>query len=356
MSDKRWDELADILVNWSVEVKKGERVMIAIHEVETFPLTVAVYRAVIKAGGLPQVQFFSDKLRHNLLKYGNDEQISWLPEIETYGMKWADVYFGLRGAHNLYELADIPANVLSVNQRIMGKVSTMRWENTRWVLVRVPNESFAQQSKIDYETLIDMFFNACLIDWREEAKKLRHIADILENGEQIRIVGRRTDLSFSVKGRKWLVGDARISVPDGEIYTAPVEDTINGTIYYEFPGVLGGRIMDDIQLTWERGKLISATSSTNQEYLKEIVNTDLGSSLIGEFGFGTNAAMNILTTDILLDEKIGGTIHTALGRPYKECGGTYTSAIHWDIVKDTRTESKIFLDGKCIFQDGKFLI
>lgn len=356
MSDKRWDELADILVNWSVEVKKGERVMIAMHEVETFPLTVAVYRAVIKAGGFPQVQFFSDRLRHNLLKYGNDEQISWLPEIETYGMEWADVYFGLRGAHNLYELADIPGDVLSVNQRAMGKVSSMRWEKTRWVLVRVPNESFAQQSKIDYETLMDMFFDSCLIDWREEAKKLRRIADILEKGEQIKIVGRKTDLSFSVKGRKWLVGDARISVPDGEIYTAPEEDTVDGTIYYEFPAVLGGRIIDDMQLSWEHGRLISATSSTNQEYLNEIVNTDAGSSLIGEFSFGTNAALNVLTTDILIDEKIGGTIHTALGRPYKECGGTYTSAIHWDIVKDTRTESKIFLDEKCIFQDGRFLI
>lgn len=356
MTDKRWDELAKILVNWSVKVKKGERAMISMHEVETLPLTVAVYREVIKAGGFPQVMFFSEILRRNLLKYGSSSQVAWLPEMEAYGMKWADVYFGLRGAHNLYELSDIGADILSVNQRIMGRVSTMRWENTRWVLVRVPNESFAQQSKIDYETLTDMFFDSCLIDWNKEAAKMKQKADILKKGENLRIIGRKTDLSFSVKGRNWLVGDARISVPDGEIYTAPVENTINGTIFFEFPGVLGGRIMENIQLTWEHGKLISATSDTNEEYLREIVNTDPGSSLIGEFGFGTNPAVNIHTTDILIDEKIGGTIHTALGRPYKECGGTYNSAIHWDIVKDTRTESEIFLDGKCIFRNGKFLI
>lgn len=354
--DKRWDQLADILVNWSVAVKEGERVIIVMREVETYPLVVAVYRAVVQARGFPQVQFLSERLRHNLLKYGTEEHIEWLPELERYSMEWADVYIDLRGAFNLHELSDIPMDVRTRNQRAMGRVSNLRWKHTRWTLVRVPSELFAQQGKIDYETMMDMFFDACLRDWGEEAKKLQRIADVLQQGEQIRILGRKTDLSFSVKGRTWLVGDARISVPDGEIYTAPVEDTIDGTIYFEFPGVLGGVTMEDIQLTWEKGKLVEATSSTNQDYLRSIVHTDAGSSLIGEFSFGTNDAVNVFTTDILIDEKIGGTIHTALGRPYKECGGTYDSAIHWDIVKDTRTESQVLLDGKCIFENGKFLI
>ena len=356
MSDKRWDELADILVNWSVNVKPGERVMIAMHETDTYPLTIAVYRAVVKAGAFPQVQFLSERLRHNLLKYGNDAHVDWIPEIESYGMEWADVYIGLRGGFNLNELSDIPMDTRTRNQRAMGKVSNMRWKNTRWTLVRVPNESFAQQSNIDYETMMDMFFDSCLLDWEAEAKKLQHKADILGRGKRIRILGEKTDLSFSVEGRTWLVGDARISVPDGEIYTAPVENTIDGTIYFEFPGVLGGVTMEGIKLTWEMGKLKSATSDTNQEYLQSIVHTDAGSSLIGEFAFGTNEAINIYTTDILIDEKIGGSIHVALGRPYKECGGTYDSAIHWDIVKDTRKNSRILLDEKCIFENGKFLI
>jgi aminopeptidase len=356
MTDKRWERLADILVNWSVAVKPGEKVMIAMHEAETLPLTVAVYRAVIKAGAFPQVQFLSDRLRHALLKYGNEAQVSWIPEIEAYGMEWADVYFGLRGAHNLYELADIPTEILAKNQRAMGKVSALRWEKTRWVLARVPNESFAQQGHTDIETMMDMFFNSCFIDWEKNVREWGRIATILEQGSRLRLIGERTDLSFSVAGRKWVVGDGRISVPDGEIYTAPVETTLDGTIYYEFPGVLGGRIIDDIQLTWEKGRLVSAASSTNEDYLKAIISTDAGSSLIGEFGFGVNDEVNLFTTDILIDEKIGGTIHTALGRPYPICGGTYTSAIHWDIVKDTRRNSEIYLDEKLIFKNGKFLI
>ena len=356
MPDKRWDMLADILVNWSVAVKPGERVMIAMHEVDTYPLSIAVYRAVVKAGGFPQVQFLSERLRHNLLKYGTDAHIDWVPEIESMGMEWADVYFGLRGGFNLNELSDIPLEIRSRNQRAMGKVSNMRWKHTRWTLVRVPNEAFAQQANIDYETMMDMFFDSCLLDWGAQAKELGRIADILAKGDWLQLIGKDTDLSFSVKGRTWLVGDARISVPDGEIYTAPIESTLNGTIYFEFPGVLGGVTMQDIRLTWEKGKLTKATSSTNQDYLRSILATDDGASLIGEFAFGTNEAVNVFTTDILIDEKIGGTIHTALGRPYKGCGGTYDSAIHWDIVKDTRREGKVLLDGKCVFENGKFLI
>jgi aminopeptidase len=201
-----------------------------------------------------------------------------------------------------------------------------------------------------------MFFNACLLDYDVETREWKRVAALLEKGSQFRTVGNKTDISFSVAGRKWVIGDGRISVPDGEIYTSPVETTIDGTIYYEFPGVLGGRIMNDIQLTWEKGKFISATSSTNQEYLREIIATDAGSSFIGEFGFGVNRFVDVYTTDILIDEKIGGSIHTALGRAYPICGGTNKSAIHWDIVKDTRTNTEMFLDGKLVFKDGKFTI
>jgi len=354
--DKRWDELADILVNWSVGVKKNEKVMISMGEIHSYPLTVAVYRAVVKAGGFPQVQFLSERLRHNLLKFGTEEHVDWVPEIEAMGMEWADVYIALRGAANLHELNDIPMEKRIRNQRAMGKVSNMRWAKTRWVLVRVPSEGFAQQAKIDYESMMEMFFRSCLLDWEEEAKKLRRIADILEQGDNIRIISKETDLSFSVKGRTWLVGDSRISVPDGEIYTAPVESTVHGHIYYEFPAVLGGVIMENVRLAWEYGKLVHASADTNEEYLREILQTDDGSSLIGEFAFGTNDYIDTYTTDILIDEKIGGTIHTAVGRPYKDCGGTYDSAIHWDIVKDMRLESKVLLDGVPIFENGKFII
>ena len=168
--DRRWKQLGDILVNYSTEVKPGERVMIAMREPETLPLVQGVYEAAIKAGAFPQVQFLSETLRHSLMKHGNQDQLAWVPEIEAYGMEWADVYLGLRGAHNLYEHADIPADGLAANQAAMGKISTMRWQKTRWCLIRVPNAALAQQAETDLETMMEMFFAACLIDWEAASR------------------------------------------------------------------------------------------------------------------------------------------------------------------------------------------
>lgn len=350
--DRRWKQLGDILINYSTEVKPGERVMIAMGELDTFPLVRGVYEAAIKAGAYPQVQFLSEELRHMFLKYGNQDQLSWIPEIEAHGMTWADVYIGLRGGHNLYEFADVPADRLSVNQKAMGKVSAMRWEKTRWCLVRVPNSAFAQQAETDIETITEMFFDACLLDWGEMSKELHRMADVLESSSDVQIVGKDTDLRFSVAGRKWLAFDGKMNMPDGEVFTAPITSTIDGQIYFEFPGVLGGRLMHDLRLVWEKGKLVSATASTNQTFLEGIVASDSGSSLIGEFAFGANPYVDRFCKDILIDEKIGGTIHIALGRAYKECGGTNESAIHWDIVKDLRTEGAVYLDGQPVLENG----
>jgi aminopeptidase len=354
--DKRWHDLANILVNYSVGVQPGERVMIAMREIETLPLVRAVNEACVKAGAHVQVQFLSDYLDHSLMRYGTLEQVTELPGIEAYGMEWADAYIGLRGAHNLYEFADIGPDVLAAYRKAMGRVSSLRWEKTRWCIVRVPNEDFAQQAETDVETITDMFFNASLRDWTAEVQEWQRLADILGRGSELRLVGKNTDLRFSVAGRRWLVGDGHINMPDGEIYTAPVHETVNGTISFEFPGVLGGRLVHDIRLEWRDGVLISATASKNEDFLQQIIASDEGASRIGEFAFGTNHAVDRLCKDIFFDEKIGGTIHIALGRAYAECGGTNQSAIHWDIIKDTRQEGAVYLDGQKVFENGRFLI
>ena len=353
--DPRWKQLADVLVTHSTEVKEGERVMIAMTEVETYPLVQAVYEACIKAGALPQVQFLSETLRHALMRHGRSKQVEWIPEIEAYGMEWADVYFGLRGAHNLHEHADVASEVLARNQRAMGKVSTLRWQKTRWCLLRVPNASLAQQAETDLETITDMFFNACLLDWRAAVQGWRGLAKRLEQGSQVRIVGKKTDLSFSVAGRRWLVLDGRINMPDGEVLTAPVNETLNGYISFDFPGVFGGRLVHDISLAWEDGKLTEARASSNEDFLHDILTTDQGASRLGEFAFGLNTYVTHFCKDILIDEKMGGTVHIALGRAYPESGGTNRSAIHWDIVKDLRQEGEVHLDGEVIFEGGRFL-
>jgi len=354
--DRRWKQLGELLVNYSVGVKPGEKVMIAMGEVESLPLVRGVHEAVIRADGLPQVQFLSETLRHQVLKYGSKDQLSWVPEVEAWGMEWADVYIGLRGAANIHEHDDIPADRLSLNQGAMGKVSRLRWEKTRWCLVRVPNAALAQAAGTDEETITEMFFNACLVDWIREADKLREWARRLDKGLEVRVHGDGTDLSFSVKGRRWLAGDGKINMPDGEIMTAPVEDSVNGYISFEFPGVLSGRLIRDITLRFKDGKVVEATSSTNQDFLQSVVATDEGSCRVGEFAFGTNMGVDRFCNDILIDEKIGGTVHLALGRSYPECGGKNNSAIHWDIVKDLRSDGSVQVDGKTVLENGKFLL
>jgi aminopeptidase len=354
--DKRWTDLGDLLVNYSAAVKPGERVMIAFVELESYPLLHSIYRACIKAGAFPQVQFLSEELNRLTLKYGNPDQIGWVPEIEAYGMEWADVYFGLRGAHNLDVFWDIPSEKLSLLRKGMGEVSTLRWQETRWCLLRVPNAALAQQAGVDQETMTDMFFNACLLDWPAVSREWCKWAEVLNKGKQVRVVGKGTDLSFSIEGRTWDVADGHWNMPDGEIATAPVENSLNGSIYFDYPGVLGGRLVHDIKLSWENGKLVNASSSTNQDFLQSIVRTDAGASLIGEFAIGTNPEVKHFCKDILIDEKIDGTIHIALGRAYPKVGGTNQSSIHWDIIKDMRQGGEIFLDGKLIYQNGQMLL
>jgi aminopeptidase len=269
-------------------------------------------------------------------------------------MEWADVYIGLRGAYNLHMHAQIPPARLAANQAAQGKVSTLRWEQTRWCLVRVPNAAFAFQAELDEETVTDMFFDACLLDWEAEAARWREWADTLNGAHAVRVVGQDTDLRFSVAGRRWLVGDGTFNLPDGEIHTAPITATLDGHIYFENPGVLGGRLMHDIRLRWEAGKLVAASATSNEEYLHAILATDAGASLIGEFAFGTNPHVTHFTQDILLDEKIGGTVHIALGRSYAESGGDNRSAIHWDIVKDIRRAGAVYVDGRVVLQGGVF--
>ena len=354
--DERWNRLGDVLVNYSAAVKPGEKVMIAMSEIETWPLARAVYRSAVKAGAFPQIQLLSEVLRRSLLEEGSDEQISRAPDMEMWGMQWADVYFGLRGAHNLYELQDIPADRLAANQAAQGIVSTSRWRNTRWCLVRVPNESFAQQAKTDYESILNMFFESCLIDWKAESEQWRRWCTTLEQGRLVRITGKGTDLSFSTEGRKWVPFCGINNMPDGEIATAPIVSTINGKISFENPGVLGGRLIEGISLEWKDGKLVNASSSTEKNFFRSIIEKDEGSSLIGEFAIGTNYKVNRFCNDILIDEKIGGTIHIALGRAYPECGGLNESAIHWDIIKDIRSEGAVSIDGRTIVEGGTIRI
>ncbi len=350
--DPRWAALADALVGRAVEVKPGERVMIAMSEVDSAPLAATVNAAVVRAGGYPQVQFLSETLRHDLLQHGSEEQLAWTPEIEAYGMEWADVYIALRGGRALDLHADVAADRMARNQAAQGRISTLRWQKTRWTLVRVPSREMAEDSGRDFEVMMDEFFNAALVDWEIEEPALVHLAERLNRSRSVRIEGPDTDLSFSVAGRTWVPAVGRINVPDGEVMTAPVEGTVHGVVTFEQPAVFGGRRIRDLRLRWDHGELVEATSSTEQDFLDRIIDTDPGARHIGEFALGTNRHLTGFADDILLDEKIAGTWHLALGRAYPECGGTVQSAVHWDIIKDTRQGGTVSVDGVPVLRDG----
>ena len=357
MTDPRWHAVANTLVHYSARVQPGDRVMIAMSEIESFPLAHALYEACVKAGAFPQIQLLSETLRHSLLKHGSPEQLSWQPEIEAHAMRWADVYFGLRGAFDPAIHADIPADALAANQDAMGKISTLRWQETRWCLVRVPNAFLARQAGMQLDRLYEMFFDACLMDYAAASSEWKRQAQQLRGSDSVRIVcGAETDLSFSVRGRSWQVFDGRINLPDGEIYTAPLTPTLNGKIHFEWSAALGATRVSDIRLAWRDGKLVHASAKSNEAFLRRILATDEGASLVGEFAFGLNPHVKSACGDILLDEKIGGTIHLALGRAYPECGGTNQSSIHWDLVKDMRGGGQVFVDDMPVLQGGKLII
>ena len=351
-TDPRWAEVGRLLVEHSTRVRPGERVMIAMGELSSYPLARGVHDACVRAGALPQVQFVSEELRHTILAEGSPEQLAWVPEVEAHGMEWADVYIALRGGFDLDVHADVPSERLAVNQAAHGRISTLRWQHTRWCLVRVPNQAFADQAGLGVEQVQEMFFAACLLDWEESAQRWRRWAERAGRGRLVHIEAPGTDLRFSVEGRTWVVADGRTNMPDGELMTAPVTETIEGHITFEHPAVLGGRKMHDLRLRWEGGVLVEATASTNQDYLESVLATDHGATLIGEFGVGTNPHVDTFCDDILLDEKINGSVHIALGRAYPECGGTNTSAIHWDIVKDLRPGGLVLIDGEPAVDGG----
>ena len=304
--DKRWKQLASLLVDYSLEVKPGQKVMIAMGEIETYPLVLSCYECCIKAGAYPQVQFLSEELNRSLLKHGNPEQVGLAPGTGAIrngvGRRVPGAARGPQSrrvlGHSGQEARGLPAT--------LGKVSSLRWQKTRWCLLRVPNGALACQAGVDEETLTDMFFDACLLDWRELGRQWRRLSDILNRGKKLRVVGKATDLSFSVEGRRWFVADGKVNMPDGEIATSPVESTADGEIYFELPGVIGGRLVQDLHLRWSKGTLIEAKASSNQDFLEALLETDEGSSRIGEFAFGTNPAVTHFCKDILLDEKIGG--------------------------------------------------
>jgi len=353
--DERVRRLAELLVDYSTEVKEGDRVLIRA-DLPAQELALEVYRQALLRGAHPWIRTEIPGWRYIFFRYASEEQLKFFPEHEFAEIKNTDVYISLGAPLNLRELSNVDPARISARLRVLKPIRDWRVEKTRWVVFYYPTNALAQEAGMSLPEFEDFVFNACLIDWREVSRRLHEIKRVLDATDRVRIVGLDTDLEFSVKGRNSVVADGKHNMPDGELFTSVVEDSVNGEVYFDIPAVLYGNVVEDIHLTFKDGRVVEARAARNQPFLEKMLATDEGARRLGEFGIGLNYGIKRPVKNILFDEKIGGTIHLALGRGYKETLSRNDSAIHWDMIKDLRGGGEIYFDGKLVMKDGKWLI
>jgi len=354
--DARIEKLAKILIEHSLKIKKNDIVQISAG-IPARPLILELYKQIIRKGAYPRVNIDFKGMSSTYYRYASEEQLRNFPKISMFEMKNTDALIYLAAPEDRYELAKIPSKKIMHRQKILEPIDKERMKK-RWVLFYYPVKDYAKDAGMKLSEFEDFVFNSCFIDWKKQSEKMKKLKNILDKGKIVRIVGKDTDISFSIAGRNAVIGDGTFNMPDGEVYTAPHEDTLNGKIAFTFPLIEMGREISGIVLEFKNGRLIKASAKKNENILKTMINTDKGASKIGELGIGCNYNIKKFVKATLFDEKIGGTIHLALGKAYKECRGTNKSAVHRDIIKDLRKPfgGKIFIDNKLIQKDGKFLI
>jgi len=365
--DNRIKKHAEVLLKYSLDLKKGEKIVI-MGDVVTLPLIKESYRLAVELGALPQVVINSEELKEILLKGGSEEQIKYVPANQKKLVKTVDVLLSFFGGTNTRMLSNVNPEKLKLEAQGSSEITRIFFERVakkelRWCGTMFPNQASAQEANMSVSEYEDFVYGAGYIDrkdpiaeWKEIEKKQGGICNILDSKKQLRIVSKDTDLKMSIEGRKWVNCCGRVNFPDGEVFTGPVEDSVEGHIRFSFPGIYGGREIEDIQLTFERGKVVKAVAAKGQELLEQLLETDKGAKYVGEIAAGTNYNINKFTKHMLFDEKIGGTVHLAIGRSIPESLGKNQSAIHWDMLCDMKKGGEIYADSELVYKDGKFLI
>jgi aminopeptidase len=350
-SEAQARRLAEILVNHSVKAGKGEIVRVSCGELGK-PLALAVYREVLRAGAHPLLNVGFEDAQRIFFEEASAEQVAHLPPTKLYEAKRIDADVVIVAPANTRHLSHVPPKRVADRRKALKPVSDIILRRVRWVLTNYPTEALAQETDRPLPEYEKLYYRAVDQDWAAMARMLKRAKRILEKTERVRIMGKETDLSFSIKGRIAIPCAGEYNMPDGEIFTAPVENSTEGTIYYEFPAIAGGREVAGIRLTFRRGKVVASSAEKNEAFLKEMLAADPGAGILGEFGIGINPGVTAFTRDILLDEKMGGTVHLAVGRSYRESGGRNDSAVHWDMIKDLRAEGDLYLDGRPVLRTG----
>ncbi|MDO8426222.1 MAG: aminopeptidase [Deltaproteobacteria bacterium] len=356
MSDPRVSKLASILVHHSIEVKKGDVVLISSSTELAKPLVLEVYREVVKSGGHPLTSIGFEETSNIFYKYASKDQLLNFPKIKMYEAKNIDCVVNIRAAANKKALSNIDPKALSERSKVLRPIGEEIVNNKRWILCNFPTNGLAQEADMSLDEYEDFVYSATNIDWNRVKKEELKLKKALDKAGEVRIVGEDTDLTVSIKGRKAIPCYGERNMPDGEVFLSPVEDSADGQIYYEMPAIYQGREVTGIRLKFRDGKVVDAGADKNEKFLITMLDTDKGARYLGELGIGVNYGIQKFTKDILFDEKIGGTVHLAVGRSYEDAGGKNISAIHWDMIKDLRKKGAIYLDGKAIQKNGRFLI
>jgi len=353
--DPRVEKLAEILVDYSVGVSKGDVVMVGT-DVDGAPLAKAVYRRVMQRGGFPRLKVYLPEVTRIYFEEASDEQIGTLLPIDMDEYKASQCLIRISAPANLAETANVEPGKQSARRRTMKPVTNwIMGGKVRWCGCNFPCNALAQKAEMSLEEYEDFVYGATNVDWAALSREQEAIKQLFDGGRQVHLIGEGTDLTFSIEGRPGVNCDGHYNMPDGEVFYSPVEHSAEGYITFSYPAIYMDREVEEVRLTFSQGKVVEARAAKNEEFLLKMLDTDPGARRIGEFGIGTNHGITKFTRDILFDEKIGGTIHLALGQSYPEAKGENDSAIHWDMIADLRRGGEIQVDGRTVQRDGKFL-
>ncbi len=359
MFDQRLQVLAQRLVHYSCAVQPGENVLI--EATGSVPeLVRCLIAEVYAAGGNPFVQLNDPRVVRNWLRGANREQLKIQGEIELGRMKQMQCFIGVRAGENVSEMSDVPAETMKAYTELVVKPVHLeqRVKHTKWVILRYPNPSMAQLAQMSTEQFEDFYFKVCTLDYAKMSTAMTPLKELMDRTDRVHIISPGTDLTFSIKGIPSIKCDGKMNIPDGEVFTSPVIDSVNGVITYNASTLYHGATFDQVSLTFENGKIVNATSSNTQR-LNEILDTDAGARFIGEFAVGFHPDILHPMKDILFDEKIAGSIHFTPGQAYEEADNGNRSSIHWDLVLIQRPEyggGELYFDDVLIRKDGIFVI
>ncbi len=366
MADPRHEKMADVLVNYSLEVKPGDR-MLLIASPEALPLAREAYRAALRAGALITTRISIDDFTEIKMREGSTEQISYTAPTDLADVEACDVLLSIGGARNTKSMSGIAPERMALAQQARQPITKRYMERAatgelRWCGTLFPTAAYAQDAGMSLHDYENFVFGAGLLNepdpaaaWRAVHTEQQRILEYLSAHDEIHIVALDTDLRYRVKGRTWINASGQRNFPDGEVFTGPIENSATGTVRFTYPAVYGGNEVEDVRLRFEAGKVVEATAGRGQAFLDAMLDQDPGARFLGEVAFGLNYGIQRFSRNILFDEKIGGTMHMALGASYPDTGGTNQSGLHWDMICDLR-EGQVWADGELCYRAGHFTI